>query len=99
MNALAFQLAVSLLVGAALGLFYFGGLWLTVHRARRAAHPYRLLAGSFLVRVAGLLAALWLIMSSGWQHVAVAMVGFLIARQALVFTVRQFPKKASEAKL
>ena len=38
-------------MGSGLGLFYFGGLWLTVQQLPITKHPYRLMLFSFLFRL------------------------------------------------
>jgi F1F0 ATPase subunit 2 len=49
-------LALAFLWGAFLGLFHFGGLWLTVKTAPGKRRPVRWLAGSFVIRLAAVLA-------------------------------------------
>ena len=44
------QMALALICGAGLGLFYYGGLWWTVRRLQTAQQPGLLFATSFLVR-------------------------------------------------
>ncbi|MDJ0729178.1 MAG: ATP synthase subunit I [Crocosphaera sp.] len=38
-------------VGFAIGLGYFGGLWLTLKKLPNTSHPYRLMIGSFILRL------------------------------------------------
>lgn len=77
------QLAIALLAGSAIGLFYFAGLWLTVTRIPSSNNPHLLLIGSFGLRLAVTLAAFYSLTPWGWQALAVAMVGLLITRQLL----------------
>jgi F1F0 ATPase subunit 2 len=77
-------LALSLLVGAGLGLFYFGGLWLTVQRLPTARRPALLALGSFWGRTVVTVAVLYLIMDGHWQRLVAAMAGFVIVRLILV---------------
>ncbi|VEP14543.1 conserved membrane hypothetical protein [Hyella patelloides LEGE 07179] len=42
---------IAFIVGSGLGLFYFGGLWLTVQQLPVTKHPYRLMLSSFLLRL------------------------------------------------
>ena len=42
---------IAFIVGSGLGLFYFGGLWLTVQQLPITKHPYRLMLFSFLFRL------------------------------------------------
>ncbi len=83
MNPEVWQLAIALLAGSAIGLFYFGGLWLTVIRIPSSNNPQLLLIGSFGLRLAGALAAFYSLTPWGWQALAVAMAGLLITRQVM----------------
>ena len=51
-----FELAVCLAVGMGLGIFYFGGLWLTVKKLPGSQCPILLALGSYMVRLAVVLA-------------------------------------------
>ena len=42
---------IAFILGLGLGLFYFGGLWLTVQQLPVTKHPYRLMLFSFLFRL------------------------------------------------
>lgn len=87
----------ALLAGAGLGLFYFGGLWLTVNQLLRASlradahsvtkisHPGALFLLSFIVRTAITLLGFYLVMGSRWERAAPLVIGFLLAR---LITVR-----------
>jgi len=52
---------LAFLWGAVLGLFYFGGLWLTLKIMQRKERPKRWLAFSYILRVAGALAGFWVV--------------------------------------
>jgi F1F0 ATPase subunit 2 len=73
----------SLAAGSLIGLFYFGGLWLTVQALPRAGNPAVLLLASFLGRTAVSLSAFYWIMDGRWERLLAAMAGFLIARYFL----------------
>jgi F1F0 ATPase subunit 2 len=87
----------ALLAGAGLGLFYFGGLWLTVdqllraslradaHSVTKISHPGALFFLSFIVRTAITLLGFYLVMGSRWERAAPLVIGFLLAR---LITVR-----------
>lgn len=77
------QMAIALLAGSAIGLFYFGGLWLTVTRIPSSSNPHLLLIGSFGLRLAVSLAAFYSLTPWGWQALAVAMAGLLVTRLVL----------------
>ena len=92
MNSNPFELSVVFLTGAVLGLFYFGGLWLTVRRIHNAAHPGLWMTASFAGRLAVLLMAFYLLMAGGWERVVVSLAGFLVSRFMMVRLIR--PAKA-----
>ena len=48
--------------GAVLGVFYFGGLWVTLKMMPRKQRPKSWLAVSYVVRVAGALAGFWVVL-------------------------------------
>jgi F1F0 ATPase subunit 2 len=76
-------LALSAAAGAALGFFYFGGLWLTVQRIATARHPGSLILCSFLVRMAALLAVLYWIATVHFTRLLAAMLGLIAVRLLL----------------
>ncbi|MDJ0845900.1 N-ATPase subunit AtpR [Crocosphaera sp.] len=39
------------ILGFIIGLGYFGGLWLTLKKLPDSSHPYRLMIGSFILRL------------------------------------------------
>ncbi|MGK7955329.1 MAG: ATP synthase subunit I [Crocosphaera sp.] len=39
------------ILGFMIGLGYFGGLWLTLKKLPNSSHPYRLMIGSFILRL------------------------------------------------
>ncbi len=39
------------ILGFAIGLGYFGGLWLTLKKLPQTSNPYRLMIGSFILRL------------------------------------------------
>jgi F1F0 ATPase subunit 2 len=52
---------LAFLWGAVLGLFYFGGLWLTLKMMHRKKSPKRWLVFSYILRVTGALAGFWVV--------------------------------------
>lgn len=78
------QLAACFIAGGLIGVFYFGGLWLTVKRIPTSGNPHLLLVSSFFLRMAAALAAFYALIPWGWQALVAALLGLLISRQ--VFT-------------
>lgn len=79
---------VALLGGALLGLFYFGGLWITVRSLTDSRHPGLLTMGSFLARMFITLAGFYVLMGGQVENLLAGLLGFLLARQALFKLVR-----------
>ncbi|MHB0914355.1 MAG: N-ATPase subunit AtpR [Thermoleophilia bacterium] len=80
-------LEISLLAagGAALGLFYFGGLWYTVRLLAQSRSPTMLVLGSYIGRLSISLAFFYLAVRGGaWDRLLTVMLAFLAVRVLLV---------------
>ena len=84
---------MALVAGAAIAVFYFGGLWLTVRRIAVSRRPALLTLGSFIVRGAITVAAMVWIAREHWQLALVAMAGFVLVR--VVVTRKLGPQNAA----
>ena len=81
-------LLLALVAGLGLGLFYFGGLWLTVQRLGRTRNPTLLFAFSLLVRTALAVWGMYLVMGGSWQRMLACLAGFIIMRQLMISRLR-----------
>jgi F1F0 ATPase subunit 2 len=88
MNSFGLQLCMSALAGLALGLFYFGGLWLTVRRIAGTTRPAFLMLGSFVVRLVVTLCGFYLVMDGRWERLLACLIGFLVTRFVLTRIAR-----------
>jgi len=79
---------VSVVIGAVMGAFYFGGLWLTVRRLATDEKPALLLFGSFLVRSGVVLSGFYFVTDGRWERLVACLVGFLAARTLLICRLR-----------
>jgi F1F0 ATPase subunit 2 len=86
----------ALFTGFALGLLYFGGLWLTVRRMATAQSPALLFIVSFVVRAAVVVAGFYLIMDGRWERAAGCMGGLLLARTLVCRRVRRDGRTANQ---
>lgn len=68
------------LFGLLLGVFFYGGLWLTVRRLGATRHPFALTLGSLFVRTVVTLAGFLFVIGGRWQNAVVALLGFTAAR-------------------
>ena len=82
------------LAGAALGVFFFGGLWWTVRRAASSEHPALLFLASGLLRMGIVTAGLWLVGAGRWPRLAAALLGLIAAR--LVVTRLTRPRRSGQ---
>lgn len=73
-------LILSLIVGLALGLFFFGGLWWTVRKAINSTNPALWFFCSVMLRMAVVIGGFYLIMAGDWRRLCAALVGFIIVR-------------------
>ncbi len=79
-----FQMAIAFTAGIGLGIFYFGGLWLTVRRLPTARRPALLSLLSFFGRLALVLLGFYLVMGARWERLLVCLLAFLGSRVVLV---------------
>lgn len=81
--------------GLAFGLFFFGGLWLTVRRLPASRCPVLLLLASFAIRTAVAVVGFYFVMGGRWERALACLVGFLIMR--FVLTARLRPDRTPAA--
>lgn len=75
---------IAFIGGIFLGIFFFGGLYLTVEKMQKVKHPAIFMILSLLLRMAILLLGFYLLMNSNYQNLLVALVGVLISRFILI---------------
>lgn len=85
----------ALVAGLGLGLIFFGGLWLTVRQLADAQHPWLLFAVSFVLRLALVIAGMYLVMDGSWQRMLACLAGFIIVRQIILSRLQ--PDRLPEA--
>jgi F1F0 ATPase subunit 2 len=83
-HAVKMNFLLFVLVGALLGLFFFGGLWLTVRALPGLRNPRRVYWAGALVRFTVCLLAFFLILGRGPLSFAAACTGFYLVRMGLV---------------
>ena len=66
-----------LVVGVALGVIFFGGLWLTLQRLPISRRPYLLTLSSVMVRMAAVLWGIWYFSDGDPVGIAAGMCGFV----------------------
>ncbi len=76
------------LVGVALGLVFFGGLWWTVRRGMVSPRPALWSVGNLVVRVALTLGGIYLVAGDQWQRLLAILLGFWLARAVVLRSTR-----------
>ncbi|HLS29580.1 MAG TPA: ATP synthase subunit I [Flavobacteriaceae bacterium] len=87
-------LLLALLGGIALGVLFFGGLWLTVRKGLTSKRPTLFFMGSLVLRMAIVLVGFYYIGAGNWKNMLVGLGGFLIAR----IVITRITKKEKQAK-
>ncbi len=78
------QVVVGALVGAALGYFYFAGLWATVQRLPDTKNPAFLALASMFARLLLTGIAFYLVWQGNWLRLVSCLAGFLVARTMFI---------------
>ena len=76
------------LAGAALGGFFYLGLWLTVRELSVTRHPVLLTLTSFWIRTLVVLGSFLYLMQGHWQYAAACLLGFVAGRVAVSIPIR-----------
>lgn len=98
-----FGLLPALLAGLLLGVFFFGGLWWTVHNCMTRKWAALCFLGSLLLRTAVVLAGFYFVLGENWHSLLAGLTGFIIARLAVTQLTRKphqtepIPQKANHA--
>ncbi|VVB63469.1 N-ATPase, AtpR subunit [uncultured archaeon] len=86
-------LALAIISGIVLGVFYFGGLWLTLQHLSRSRQPAFLVLSSFLVRSAVCLFCFYLVASNSWEGLVSSLAGFTFMKLALTHRLGRYNYK------
>ncbi|REJ65763.1 MAG: ATP synthase subunit I [Planctomycetota bacterium] len=82
-------------VGIALGVIYFGGLWLTVRGVPTMRQPAFWFLVSFVLRMSVVLSGFYMVIGGRWERLVACMVGFLLARTLLIRHLRDVGQASS----
>ena len=97
------SLGAAVAEGAALGAFFFIGLWWTVRKSTAAKNVALLFFGSMLLRTGIVLLGFYFILGDNWQRLLAGLLGFVIARIIVTRHIRvteqskQLSQKADHA--
>lgn len=84
----AVVLILSTVAGAALGAFFFGGLWWTVRKGLASRRTALWFIGSLLLRTSVALAGFYFVSDGQWQRLMFCLLGFVIARPVVTRLTR-----------
>jgi F1F0 ATPase subunit 2 len=82
------MIAVRFAFGILLGVFFYGGLWLTIRRFAATRYPLALSVCGLFLRMAITLAGFTLVMQGRWQNAIQVLAGFTAVRLCLRFAMR-----------
>ena len=80
MDSTPLALVLSALAGIALGILYFGGLWLTITKMRALKNPGIFLILSFILRTVIVIGGFYLISDVKLERLTVTMLSFFVTR-------------------
>jgi F1F0 ATPase subunit 2 len=87
-------LLIPFVLGGLIGWIYFSGLWETVRRLPEARSPHGLMIFSFAVRTLFALGGFFILADGQWEHMTVALLGFIIVRAILVRSLGRIPRSS-----
>jgi len=90
----AAHLVLAAVAGAALGAFFFAGLWWTIIRAVASKRPAAWFLGSLFLRTLVVLASFYLVARGDWRRLLACMLGFVAARMVVLRATRPRVEKA-----
>lgn len=79
----AFGYLLALAAGLALGVLFFGGLWITVNKGMKSARPALWFFGSLILRSAVTIGGFFLVCRDDWARWIICLIGFTVARFAV----------------
>ncbi len=88
-------LPVAMVLGGILGVFYFGGLWLTLRHLPESRQPALFTMSGFLVRSLICLFIFYLISGNGWEATVTSLAGFTTAKLAVTDRLGRYEREES----
>lgn len=92
------NMVLPFIVGWLLAILFFGGLWFTVKKLTASKMPALLVLGSFIVRVGIVLIGFYFIGSGDWKKLIVCLIGFVVARFAVIHFTKSMDEKIVQIK-
>lgn len=89
---------LSFIAGLALGIVFFGGLWLTVHKAMSSKRPAIWFIASLLIRSALVIGGLYFATGQQWQRILVSLAGFILSRVLVFYVTKRLDRAKTSTK-
>ena len=89
---------ISFIVGIALGIAFYGGLWLTVRKAMSSSRPAIWFIASLLIRSALVISGLYWATGQQWQRLLVSLSGFILSRVLILYVTKRHDDNKAPAK-
>lgn len=90
-NNIWLSLFFAFIIGIITGIFYFGGLWLTVKKVTKVTKPYLLLIISFFLRLIIILLIFYFVFKQNILNILPCLIGFFLVRFISLNIVSQKP--------
>lgn len=71
---------LTFLAGIGLGVFFFGGLWITVQKGLQSKNASLIFMASLVLRVAVVMLGFYYVAINDWKKILICLLGFMIAR-------------------
>jgi F1F0 ATPase subunit 2 len=88
MTVTVLEIGTAFMGGAAIGLFFFGGLYWTVKKLPTVKKPWLWMLSSFGLRLTAAVAAFYVVSAGRWPCVLVSLAGFLLVRGVIVRKIK-----------
>jgi F1F0 ATPase subunit 2 len=90
---------LAFITGIALGIIFFGGLWITVKKIVTAKIPALWVLCSFIVRVGIVLLGFYFIGAGNWERLLICLLGFIAARFIIIHFTKAIDAKQLQLKI
>ncbi|AVR44436.1 ATP synthase subunit I [Christiangramia fulva] len=91
-------LIIVFLVGFALGVFFFGGLWYSVKKAVVSTKPLLWTFGSFFIRMSLTVLTFYFAGGEDWRRFLAVLIGFMAGRFTVIHITKTIDARHAEQK-
>lgn len=80
---------IGFIIGIALGIVYFGGLYFSIQKMTKAKYPSLIMTLSFILRMAILVGVFFYLSKGGYQDMLFGLLGVLLVRIIMTFMMKE----------